>query len=94
MTTTDQATRAALRLARSAAQANTGILSCPYPADATGARSAARRVWLLEYLRLRPSELAGVDYGDALLTAAHGPDTPDDGTPAVGQPSLFAEAGQ
>jgi hypothetical protein len=88
MTTTQQATAGALRLARSAAIADAGVLACPYPADATGPRSAARRVWLGEYLRLRPPALDAVDYGDAVTALAHGLDTAGDGGPASDRPEL------
>lgn len=91
MTTTAQATGAAIRLARYAAVRKAGILSCPYPPDSTGTRSAARRAWLAEYRRLRPGP--PIDYGDKALDLAQtGPVTPDDGSmPARPEPDLFAE---
>jgi hypothetical protein len=92
MTTTAQALGAAQRLAQYAAITDAGVLSCPYPADATGVQSAARRVWLRTYLRLRPPPAGTVDDGDQLLTLAHGPDEPDPGTmPVRPEPDLFAE---
>lgn len=93
MTTTEQATAGARRLARSAAIANAGVLACPYPATATGTRSAARRAWLTEYLRLRPPAPDAVDYGDAVTALAHGPDDAGDAgaTSARPGPDLFGE---
>lgn len=86
MTTTQQATGAARKLARLAAVKGSGVQTCPYPPDSTGTRSAARRAWLTEYNRLRP---AAVDYGDKVTALADGPDTRDTGAPAVPQPDLF-----
>lgn len=89
MTTTEQATGAAIKLARLAAVKETGVLSCPYPADSTGVQSAARRAWVAEYRRLRPGP--PVDYGDHATELADGPDDGGDGGPVVVQPDLFAE---
>lgn len=89
MTTTEQATGAAIKLARLAAVQESGLLSCPYPADATGVQSAARRAWLGEYRRLRPGP--PVDYGDHATELADGQDDDGDGGPVVIQPDLFAE---
>lgn len=91
MTTTEQATGAAIRLARYAAVREAGILSCPYPPGSTGPRSAARRAWIAEYRRLRP---APVDFGDRVTALADGPDTTGDGGPVTVQPDLFAEVPQ
>ncbi len=90
MTTTSQATSAAIRLARHAARTGAGVLDCPYPPESTGVASAARRVWLAEFQRLKPG--TPVDFGDRVLAIAHGPDTGDDGTmPGGPGPDLFAE---
>jgi hypothetical protein len=86
MTTTEQATTAATRLARFAAMRNTGLTSCPYPAGATGPAAAARRVWLAEYARRRP---VPIDYSNGLLALAHGPDDGDDGAPVTPAEPLF-----
>jgi hypothetical protein len=87
MTTTDQATAAAVRHATSAAIRNTGTRGCPYPADATGAQAAARRAWYAEYLRRRPapggldysSDVDYLAYGDPGDQAAAAPAEPDTG---------------
>jgi hypothetical protein len=90
MSSPDEVTGLAVRLARFAAVRNAGILSCPYPPDAAGPASAARRTWLGEYRRLRP---APVDYGDHVTALAAGPDSPDDGAmPDRPEPDLFRVA--
>lgn len=91
MTTTAQATGAARKLARLAAVKGSGVLSCPYPPGSRGIRAAARRAWIAEYNRLQPPT---VDYGDKVTALAEGPDTGDNGAPAVRQPDLFAQADQ
>lgn len=62
MSALDVAITAAERLARSAAIADAGVQACPYPPDATGVRSAARRAWLRKYLKLRPQPPGTVSY--------------------------------
>lgn len=89
MTTTQQATGAARKLARLAAVKGAGVTSCPYPTDARGVRLAARLAWVTEYNRLRP---AAVDYGDKVTALADGPGSKDSGAPATVQPDLFAMA--
>jgi hypothetical protein len=83
MTTVDQATAAARRLARSAAAANTGTGSCPYPADGAPVQSAARRAWLRTYLHIRPPKPGDVSYDDDLAALAAGDDSTDDPTTTV-----------
>lgn len=70
MSTVDQATAGARRLAKTAAIRNLGVTACPYPADGTPVQAAAREAWFTEYLRRRP--LVGVvDYsGDVEALAA------------------------
>jgi hypothetical protein len=95
MTTTAQATSAAVRLARlEAAGRHRGPSACPYPQAATGTARAARGAWLREYRRLRPQDFPAVDYGDAVTAAAFG-DGPPAGTdsPATVQPDLLALPG-
>ena len=92
MTSTDEAIAAARRLAQSAAIADTGVVSCPYPADSTGVQQAARRAWLREYLHRRPPAPGTVSYTDAVTALAHGPDEPDPGDdPPTSAPHLFGE---
>lgn len=70
MTTVDQATTGARRLARFAAIRDAGVTACPYPAEGTPAQSAARAAWFGEYLRRRPLTDV-VDYsGDVEALAA------------------------
>lgn len=95
MTSLDQATRAARALARLAAIRRAGPLSCPYPAGSTGIRSAARRVWLAEYLRLRPPAPGVVDFGDLITDLANAGAQLDPGAmPARPEPDLFAPVPQ
>lgn len=74
MTTLQQATDGAERLARSAAISRAGIGACPYPADARGNMRAARRTWLATYRTLRPDEVTPHVLDDDLTALAHGPD--------------------
>lgn len=88
MTTTEQASAAAVKLARRAAQARQGLESCPYPAAATGTTAAARSAWISEYNRLRP---IAVDYGDQVTDLAAAPIIDAGGVgSAKAQPNLYA----
>lgn len=96
MTTTMQATSAAVRLARLEAVkpdgTRRGPSACPYPRTATGNARAARHAWMREYRRLRPGDFPRVDYGDQVTAAAFA-DGPAAGGPARMQPDLLAMPG-
>ncbi len=75
MTTVDQASTAAARLARSAALRNQGVTACPYPADGTTVQRAARQAWISAYLRARPPLPGVVDFRSDLDVLAGGDDS-------------------